>query len=317
VRGHADPETLAAFREELLPRRRARQVAAHLAHCTRCAGLDARLADLPGLLASAPAPPMPDALAARIEAAIAGEAAARAATSTQGVAGTELAAAADGPAGAGTPARARVTAGPDVADGATRGHRRRPPTRDRSRLALRIAAAAAAVAVVAGGGYGASRLFSSAGPQATASGAAGTGSVPRAAPAEKHGTGRMNTALSGGPQQGASSANGAQPGVVVSGTNYLPGRLRAQVEAALTQVHRPAPTQTPFGPQATGRIAGCVAHVTGGTRPLLVIHARYEGKPATIIVVPTIRANVARAVVVGPACSATVTDRLASTTLPG
>jgi hypothetical protein len=256
---------------------------------------------------------MPDALAGRIEAAIAAEAAARAATSAQGAAGTELAAAAGGPASAGTAARARVTAVPEVAEGATRGHRERPPTRDRSRLTLRIAAAAAAVAILGGGGYGASRLFSSAGPQATASGA--TGGVPRAVPAI-HGTKRTGSAFSGGPQRGASSANQVHPGIVASGTNYLPGRLRAQIEAALTQVNRPAATPSPFSSLAASRIAGCVARVTAGNRLLLVEHARYEGNPATVIVVATARANVARAVVVGPACSATVTDRLASTTVP-
>ena len=316
MRAHADLETLAAFREELLPRRRARRVAAHLAHCTQCAGLDARLADVPGLLASAPAPPMPDALAARIEAAIAAEAAGRAVTSVPGTGGTELAAAADGPAGAGTAPPAGVTPAPDVADGATRGHRRRPPARDRSRLALRIAAAAAAVVVVGGGGYGVSRLFSSPAPPATASRA--TGSVPGVAPQE-HGPRHLGTALSGGAgaRNGASSPNPAEPGIMASGTNYLPGRLRAQVEAALTEVNRPAATPSPFSPLASSRIARCVARVTGGKRrPLLVDHARFEGKPATVIVVPAGRPNLARVVVVGPACSATVTDQLASTTLP-
>ena len=256
---------------------------------------------------------MPDALAARIEAAIAAEAAARAVTSVPGTAGTELAAAAEGPAGAGTAPPAGVTPAPDVADGATRGHRRRPPARDRSRLALRIAAAAAAVVVVGGGGYGASRLFSSSAPQSTASGA--TGSVPKAAPQE-HGPRHLGSAFSRGAPNAASGPNQVQPGIVASGTNYLPGRLRAQVEAALTQANRPVATPSPFRPLASSHIAGCVTRVTGGNRPLLVDHARFKGKPATVIVVPAGRPNLARAVVVGPACSATVTDQLASTTLP-
>ena len=75
---HVDAETLAAFREDLLPRRRARRVAAHLEGCARCGELDARLADVTSVLASTPAPPMPAGLAARIEAALAAEAAATA-----------------------------------------------------------------------------------------------------------------------------------------------------------------------------------------------------------------------------------------------
>jgi len=53
VRGHADAETLAAFREELLSRRKAARVSAHLAACSRCAALDARLAEVSALLTRA------------------------------------------------------------------------------------------------------------------------------------------------------------------------------------------------------------------------------------------------------------------------
>src|SRR5215468_4095816 len=140
---------LAAFREELLSRRKAARVSAHLAACSRCARLDAQLAEVPALLTRSTAPPMPDTLTARIEAAIAAEAAARAAT------------AADGAVAAGAPA-----AGARMPDGAARppGHRAGRPARahggpGRSRLALRVAAVTAAVVVVAGGGYGAARLL--------------------------------------------------------------------------------------------------------------------------------------------------------------
>src|SRR5205823_89213 len=67
----------------LLSRRRAAQVSAHLAACTQCAESDRGLAGITALLASAPAPPLPAGLSARIEAALAAEAAARAAASVQ------------------------------------------------------------------------------------------------------------------------------------------------------------------------------------------------------------------------------------------
>ena len=73
MKGHADAETLAAFREELLSRRKAARVSAHLAACPRCAGLDAQLTEVTALLTRSAAPPMPDALTARIETAIAAE----------------------------------------------------------------------------------------------------------------------------------------------------------------------------------------------------------------------------------------------------
>ena len=46
MRGHADAETLAAFREQILPPRQAREMAAHLAQCAQCTRLDTQLAGL-------------------------------------------------------------------------------------------------------------------------------------------------------------------------------------------------------------------------------------------------------------------------------
>jgi hypothetical protein len=79
MRGHPDDETIAAFREGLLPARRAARIAAHLAECPRCAEVDAQLAAVTAALARTPTPPMPASLTARLDAALAAEAAARAA----------------------------------------------------------------------------------------------------------------------------------------------------------------------------------------------------------------------------------------------
>src|SRR5712692_9319863 len=120
-------------------------MSAHLAECPRCAGLDAQLTEVTGLLTRSTAPPMPDALTARIEAAIAAEAAARAATTADGAvaAGT---ARAGGGAGAGAGARDGAAAGARARDGAAggpgqrAGRAARPPAPGRARLALRVAA---------------------------------------------------------------------------------------------------------------------------------------------------------------------------------
>src|SRR4029077_6052924 len=66
MRGHPDDETIAAFREDLLPARRAARIAAHLAECPRCAEVDAQLAAVTAALARTPTPPMPASLPARL-----------------------------------------------------------------------------------------------------------------------------------------------------------------------------------------------------------------------------------------------------------
>jgi hypothetical protein len=316
VRGHVDPETLAAFREELLPRRKAERVTAHLAGCPRCAGLDAQLAGLPALLAHAPAPPMPDALTARIEAALAVEAAARSTRSTEGIPGTEAATGASAP-----PAGTRDTIG------AGRGGRRRMPAPGRSRLALRIAVAAAAVVVIAGGGYGVSRLLSGGPSGAGASAAPGAapqrpaagpvqggaaGSQPQMGPAA-----RGSAAGSSGVHRGAAGSAAAYP-VVASGTNYRANQLKAQVKAVLIRfpgavpgLSKSARSPAPLASDA----AACLAGVTGGQRPRLVDVARYEGTPATVVVMPA-GAHTLRVLVLSRHCPAAGADLLDSTTLP-
>src|SRR5436189_5349383 len=79
MRGHPDGETIAAFREDLLPARKAGRIAAHLAECPRCAEVDAQLAAVTAALARTPTPPMPASLTARLDAVLAAEAAGRSA----------------------------------------------------------------------------------------------------------------------------------------------------------------------------------------------------------------------------------------------
>lgn len=334
MRGHADAETLAAFREDLLSRRKAGRVSAHLAACPRCAALDAQLAEVTALLTSTTAPPVPDTLTARIEAALAAEAAARsgqAARSGAGVprsaapADTVPAGAADGrgtgASGAGGRRGARGRGGARGTGG--RGPSRHAP--GRSRLALRAAAVAAAVAVVAGGGYGVARLLSPGSPAAT--GTAG----PAAPPAARNPvTLPSMSARAGGvgaPAAGEhTSSNGtAAPRLLSSGTNYQPGRLGAQAAAVLTQVERTARGAASPGPLAaplnssTGLFPGlqfCLALVAPGQRPLLIDVARYHSHPAAIIVLPATAHAPIRALAVAPGCTATTAHVLATAPLP-
>ena len=308
MRGHADAETLAAFREELLSRRKAARVSAHLAACSRCAGLDAQLTEVSALLTASTAPPMPDALTARIAAAIAAEAAARAATTADHAVATADGTVAVGAAGGGT--------GPH--DRAARPARpsRAPSGPGRARLALRVAAVTAAVVVVAGGGYGVARLLT-ANPESATSAGAGNEAAPAAG---GHGAASEKTPGGLGAPSAARSAPTAR--IVSSGTNYQPGQLKTQVSAVLTQHRAGASAAAGFSqanqPTASAPpVPACVPHVTGGKRPLLVDLAKYRGRPATVIVIPGATSGTLRALVVAGRCPAATGRVLATTTFPG
>jgi len=279
VRGHADAETLAAFREELLSRRKAARVSAHLAACSRCAALDARLGEVSALLTRSTAPPMPDALTARIQAAIA----------------------------------AWIT-GPR--DGAARPSRR-PGGPRRSWLALRVAAVTAAVVVVAGGGYGVARLLSGSPSPQTAAGT-GAPAAKRAAPAPG-----VSDGLRAGGSQATGGGSAPADRIVSSGIDYQPGRLKAQVSATLARFGGNAIAGPGPGPSGANRASGavprmpaCASHVTGGKRPILVDQARWQGRPATVIVVPGATSGTLRALVIAGDCTAAGGHLLATTTLP-
>ncbi|MGH3214311.1 MAG: hypothetical protein ACRDL9_07005, partial [Trebonia sp.] len=75
---HPDATALAEYRAGLTGGRRAwrpRRLAAHVASCASCASVNDQLAAVTAVLASAPAPVMPDAVESRILAALATEAA--------------------------------------------------------------------------------------------------------------------------------------------------------------------------------------------------------------------------------------------------
>src|ERR1700722_14269435 len=79
MRGHVDAESLALCAEGLLSRRRSERIRSHLASCPECAAAQARLTEVPALLAQVPLPPLPPGIAARLDAALSAEVASRAA----------------------------------------------------------------------------------------------------------------------------------------------------------------------------------------------------------------------------------------------
>jgi hypothetical protein len=329
VRGHADAATVAAFREELLSARKAAQVSAHLAACPRCAALETQLAEVTTVLSGATAPPMPDVLTARIQAALAAEAAARATDAPP------LAAAAAG-AGAAVPGAAGQNGSPGTngQDRTRRAARSRTGWRGhgRSWLALRVAAVTAAVAVIAGGGYGVAQLLTGSpavtGAASRAPSASG-GAAPNIkvkGPVPRVSAGGFNAAPASGPASGTGSSAGTfAPLVISSGTNYQPATLAAQASTVLARLARsahssarPGPTLAPRQNQASlfPRLQSCLIHIANGQHPLLVDLARYQGHPALVVVLPSANGGQPRALVLAPGCNSTTAHVLATATLP-
>ena len=344
MRGHPGDENIAAFREDLLPARKAARIAAHLRECPRCAEIDAQLAAVTAALARTPTPPMPASLAARLDAVLAAEVAARSAAG--GHAGSAEGATAAGPADRAVPAApadravpaapadraaspaAHPRPGPGTGPGLTGpghtgpGHsgpgrggpgRRAGRPRAGSRLSLRIAAVAAAVVVVAGGGYAIARVVSAGGQEMSAgsAGAASSGSA-----ASRPG----GSAL--GPEAAPRAAPAAGLPLVASGTTYRAGQLPAQVAAVLKRhpahghVSAAPPAAVAAGAAAFPHLTECVSHVAGRQPPRLVDIARYGTRPAAVIVVPVPGTATVHVSVAGPGCSSQGGDIITQFSMP-
>jgi len=285
---HLDTDVLAEFRAGLITGRRRRAIAAHLADCARCTAADGQLAELSALLAAIAAPVMPDSVTQRLDAALAAEVARR-----------------DEPARAG----ARHS----------RERRRAPRPARRPTLQLvmtRVLVPAAALVVLAAGGYGLSLI----GGQSSSSSSATAGSAAEPAAESAVPSAAQANGLAPSP-----SARAAHPviqksalSVVPNGTDFLPGTLRSQLEAALR-----APASTSAAPHSSKPLDACVQQLTSGVSPgtvKLVESAHYQGRPAIIIIVSSGSGYLAWVVTPGwvaPGCSDTSAGVLARTTLPG
>jgi len=293
MRGHPDDETIAAFREDLLPARRAARIAAHLAECPRCAEVDAQLAAVTAALARTPTPPMPASLTARLDAALAAEVADR----TASAAAHAHRGPGTGPEHTGQGRTGPGHTGPGhTGPGRGRPGRRAGRPRAGSRLSLRIASVAAAVVVLAGGGYAIARVVSGGQELSTSSSSAASGS----AASRPSGSALAPEAAPRAPTEGLP--------LVASGTTYRAGQLPAQVAAVLkrhpAQGHVNAAPPAAAGATAFPHLIECVSHVAAGQRPRLVDVAHYGSQLAAVIVVPVPGTATVRVSVVGPHCSA-------------
>jgi len=287
---HLDTDVLAEFRAGLITGRRGVKIAAHLAGCDRCTALDDKLAGVSALLASVPAPSMPDSVAQRLDTVLAAEVTRKNYPERGQV---------DRPGESGAPDR----------PGAKRGFR----------LATWrvLVPVGAAVVLLAGGGYGLSLIAHSPRSQTTASSAAGRTSPlsSSAAGSAAKSAGTSVPSAAAPPVSGGAAGRREMPPahlsvrVATSGTDFVSAKpkLEQQLKAALS------------APEGTTHIAstqtrGCVQNVAGNASLIRVYSAHFEGRPATIIVARTGQDDTAW--VVGPGCSAASRDLLATVTLP-
>jgi hypothetical protein len=282
---HLDRDVLAEFRAGLITGRRGARIAAHLAGCARCASLDDQLAGVSALLASVPAPALPDHVSQRLDTVLAAEVAAA------------------GAAGNNHPERA----GHD-GTGETAAPRRPRGNRGFRPLALRVLAPAAALVLLAAGVFGLIRLNASSTSSSAASSA--EGGAAQATVGARSGSGRAN-APARSPVEGAAPEpqHLANFKVVTSQISFTRTGFKQQVERVLAVT--PA-TSTMRAPSA--RIRACVQNLAGNAALIRVQSAYYEGQPATLVAIRT--SSGGKAWIAGKNCSETTRDVLDTTSLP-
>ena len=331
---HPSADQLACLAAGGLRPRRAARIEAHLARCGPCTQLGHELNAITDILGSASYPPMPHHLSARLDAAISQEARQRQAA--QGPVAQRLTAhhqTAQRPA-------VRRLAGQHLAA-------RRPSTGPGLPLmATRLAAAVGAIVIVAAGGY---RVAQNAGNGVTH--APSSPLAAAAAPAHHMSLGpnvtygqpasldtiravqsQTNFVAARLRAQAISALNAAE------GLDNFAAQPPASKVAPLAAnaaadpegdpagsdpagsdpagVAYPASTAYPAGSGlSASRLAGCIGLIAPGRTVLLIDIARYQGKPAAMIVTaPTVVIG-AEAWVVGSSCSATTKDVLVEAAL--
>jgi hypothetical protein len=289
MRGHVDAESLALCAEGLLSKRRSERIRSHVASCPGCAAAQARLTEVPALLAQVPPPPLPPGIAARLDAALSAETARRAAPDRGTVPGHAAPA-----QPAGTAPRHR-----------TGGPRLRMP------VAARLLAAAGVLVVAGGVGYAVSQSSSS--PSTSSSSPAGPAAVPSAAAGpDSHSAARRAAPEAGG-------GGDVHFTVRHSGTAYRKNTLADQASVQLAAgVNHPANASGGLSLRAPSlALTGCVDKVAGlkavhAGEVRLVDQARFQGRPATVIVVQATPAQPGTVYAAGAGCSASNADILAT-----
>ncbi|HYK71460.1 MAG TPA: hypothetical protein VEV45_26205 [Streptosporangiaceae bacterium] len=289
---HASAVELASLAVGELRVRKATRIETHLARCEDCTLTRRQLDGMPAVLAGASFPSIPERVTIRIEATLAVEARQRIADLPATEAGRG-----DLPAG----------------------HRRRAAWSGwqlprLSVTATRLVAGTAVLAIVAAGTYELSQHTGG----ATTSSAAGSAAAP--APVQQMSAGPDVTYGTAGARHTIhvfqSSANFAHGSLGTEAVDAVHAAEARSVAAQPPSVKAPSnvPNASAAGSAAGGtpsRLAGCVNLIAAARTVLLVDIARFEHKPATIIVLAATAAGPAEAWVVGSTCSASARDVLA------
>lgn len=306
---------------------------------------EARLSEVTAYLASIPVPVLPDAVEARITAALAAEAATRTDNAAPADAARKL-----------VPNRTRARVRRQGGSG-------RPRLDSRSRPLLVVGSLV--VCLLVGVGFalarGSTPTYSGlaggpaaganrAGTSSAAAGSADSGTVPAPSPAPVSSgpASSVSSAASSSASSASSSVSSAASSssssqysaagsgatvpfvVTTSGTNYqqatLAGQVRARLQGSVPKTPGstiPAPSASSSSPAASASsttsvstalspaLRGCVLHLTDGVVPRLVDRATYQGEPAYII------ATSSRVWVVGLGCTADTTELITSVPLAG
>lgn len=263
----------------------AEQLRAHVADCASCTDVVGMLRDTQGMLADLPAVEVPDDVAARIDTALAAEAATRPAAEPAVPAGVTV-----------------------LADRANR-HRRSQAGR---RWWPGAGVVAAGVALLFAGAIGLSAVQNHSGKSAGKSSAAAAGDrrVPTARVPVASGQDYTPTTLTPGVRRLLFGQISPQ-GLAAPGATGSPARTNTD-QAVLS----PDPAFARFG--RPGVLTACVAELAGSptVRPLAIDFARFQGKPAVVVVLPDIDPAKVDAWVVGPDCRPGQADLLRFQVVP-
>ncbi|MFJ2023623.1 zf-HC2 domain-containing protein [Streptomyces sp. NPDC087897] len=274
---HPEVSEISDLTEGLLPPSRSEEVRHHLAECAPCAEVRDSLEEIRGLLGTMPAPePMPEDVAARIDAALAVEAhsSPAAAVDASGVVSRETTPGADLRTGTSSLSSSAPAPGrPAGRSSATTGPGRRPTRRRRRAVVLGTAFGAAVI--------GASIFFlQSVSPSGSASKAASDSGVS-AADSGAHSyadttlEAQVQNLLGGGPSQDTPGAKKVPP--------------EADTKSS-SEALAPGSGESGRPLKAAAAVPPCVQQATGRTTPALALdEGTYEGKNAYLVVLPHTR----------------------------
>lgn len=294
---HANAEDLASLDLDGLKARKAARIRTHVAGCARCTQLSSQVSAVPTVLASVSYPSMPTTLATQLGTTLASESARRLADAP----------ATEADRGLLPERRARRSPGTWQIPGI-------------SVFATRLVAAAGALAVVGAGGYEIATHVGG-GVSTTAANSSGSANVPSArqvsaGPSVQYGTKTVRTVYSAENFTAAELGTQALAAVKAAQVEGFGGAQPARVNAPNASA---LPNNSSVGTHAgsPASLTSCLDGIVGNQSVRLVETAKYEGRPATIIVTAPNASGQAQVWVVGPACSASHPDVYAHQTLSG